>query len=269
MTTDNATASYRLDNRVAVVTGAAGGLGGAMCERLATLGATLVLVDQTADGLHAAADRLMPHAPAVRVLTCDITDETQVQACAAEVQKAYGRCDILVNNAGMLPKPARLETVTVESWTATLAVNLTGPFLCAKHFGPLMIARGAGSIINITSIAATMPNNAGAYATTKGGLISLTRQIAVEWGPKGIRCNAVSPALVRTPMSEAFYADEALHARRRAAVASGRIGAPDDIANVIAWLASDAASYVNGQELLVDGGFSLTPLMRLQPEVKG
>jgi NAD(P)-dependent dehydrogenase (short-subunit alcohol dehydrogenase family) len=191
-----------------------------------------------------------------------------VQRAAAGVRDAFGRCDILVNNAGVLIKPTPLEEVPVDTWSNMLAVNLTGPFLMAKHIAPLMIANGTGSIVNITSIAASMPNNAGAYAATKGGLVSLTRQMAVEWGPKGVRCNCVSPALVRTPMSEAFYADEALHARRRSMVASGRIGRPDDIASVVGWLASDASAYINGQELLVDGGFSITPLMRVQPEVK-
>jgi NAD(P)-dependent dehydrogenase (short-subunit alcohol dehydrogenase family) len=268
MTTDTALASYRLDGRVALITGAAGGLGGAMADRLASLGAHIVLVDLQLERLKPVADKIAAHNTTVRSLVCDVTNETQVAACAADVQKTFGRCDILVNNAGILTRPTPLERVSLETWSGMLAVNLTGPFLCAKHIGQLMIAQRSGSIVNITSIAATMPNNAGAYATTKGGLISLTRQIAVEWGPKGIRCNAVSPALVRTPMSEAFYADEELHARRRSMVASGRIGRPDDIASVVAWLASEAAGYVNGQEILVDGGFSKTPLMRLQPEVK-
>jgi NAD(P)-dependent dehydrogenase (short-subunit alcohol dehydrogenase family) len=268
MTAQDATASYRLDGKVAVVTGAAGGLGGAMADRLAALGAKLALVDRSGDGLDRMLAKLKGKDNSVVALARDITDEAQVRGAAEEVRKAFGRCDVLVSNAGILQKPTALENVTLESWSTMLGVNLTGPFLCAKHLGPLMMAGGGGSIVNITSIAATMPNNAGAYAATKGGLISLTRQIAVEWGPKGIRCNAVSPALVRTPMSEAFYRDEQLHARRRSMVASGRIGAPDDIASVVAWLASDASSYVNGQEILVDGGFSITPLMRVQPEVK-
>lgn len=265
MTRDEPTASYRLDGRIAVVTGAAGGLGGAMTARLLALGAKLMLVDRNTAGLDALRQRLGSQSNQVSVFAGDITDEADVRRLADETRKAFSRCDILVNNAGILPKNMPLESETLESWTRTLAVNLTGPFLCAKHLGAMMLAEGSGSIINITSIAASMPNNAGAYATTKGGLISFTRQVAVEWGPRGIRCNAVSPALVRTPMSEAYYADEALHARRRAMVASGRIAVPDDIANVVAWLASDAASYVNGQEILVDGGFSKMPLLRLQP----
>jgi NAD(P)-dependent dehydrogenase (short-subunit alcohol dehydrogenase family) len=257
-----------LQNRVAVVTGAAGGLGGPIAAKLAALGARLVLVDLQTEPLKTLADTMATGACRPHIISCNITDEKQVAACAAEVKSVLGACDILVNNAGILTKPTPLESITLETWTGMLAVNLTGPFLCAKHFGPQMIEEGSGSIVNITSIAARMPNNAGAYAATKGGLISLTRQIAVEWGAKGIRCNCVSPGLVRTPMSEAFYQDEALHARRRGMVSSGRIGRPEDIASVVAWLAGDGAAYVNGQEILVDGGFALTPLMRVQPEPK-
>lgn len=267
MSHEDATTSYRLDGKIAVVTGAAGGLGGAMAERLVALGARLMLIDRHADGLAQLKSRMKAQENSVRTLICDITDEADVAKAAGEIRNAFGGCDILVNNAGLLMKPTPLEAVTIDGWQQLLAVNLTGPFLCTKHIGALMLARG-GSIVNITSIAASMPNNAGAYAATKGGLISLTRQIAVEWGGRGVRCNCVSPALVRTPMSEAFYQDEALHTRRRAMVAAGRIGKPDDIASVVAWLASDASGYVSGQEILVDGGFSLTPLMRLQPDVK-
>ncbi len=183
----------------------------------------------------------------------------------AAADAAFGRVDLLVNAAGLTDRGTILDT-TPERYDEIFDVNVRAPFLCAKHFGADMLQRRAGSIVNIASIAATLPNTTVPYGPSKAALLALTRQIAVEWGPRGVRCNAVSPGLVRTPMSEASYADPEIHAMRLGMVASRRIGKPADIAQVVAYLASDAAAYVNGQEIVVDGGFIHTPLMRIQPK---
>lgn len=255
---------YRLAGRVAVVTGAAGGLGGAMAERLANLGAAVVLIDIKADLLDPRRAALEAAGAKVLALGCDLTAEAEIAGAAKSALSRFGRCDILVNNAAIMPSAVPLESLTAESWDRVMAVNVRAPFLCAKHFGADMLERRAGSIVNIASIAATLPNTTSAYGPSKAAILALTKQIAVEWGPKGVRCNAVSPGLVRTAMSEAFYADPDLHAARVATVAQRRIGKPADIAQVVAYLASDAAAYVNGQEIVVDGGFLHTALVRIQ-----
>lgn len=248
--------SDTLAGRTAVVTGAAGGLGRAIVVYLAGLGATVVPLDLA-----------VPPDAAERTLACDITSEESVRDAAADVVARFGGCDILVNNAGILPPSSPLESIDAALWDKVLAVNLRGAFLCTRHFGASMLERGRGSIVNLSSIAAALPNAVSAYGPSKAAIVALTRQTAVEWGPRGVRANAVSPGLVRTPMSEAFYADPANHDVRRAAVASRRIGVPDDIASVVAFLASDAAAYVNGQEIVVDGGFVHTALMNLQSRI--
>jgi len=247
-----------LADRVAVVTGAAGGLGVAIGGRLAAMGARVVLLDLPA----AVAGRAVGDGAVW--LACDISDEDDVARAACATLERCGRCDILVNNAAFIPPGAPLESLTKESWDRVQQVNLTGAFLCAKHFAADMLARGSGSIVNVTSISATLPNASGAYGPSKAGLLALTRQMAVEWGPRGVRANAVSPGLVRTPMSEHFYGDPVMHARRAGKTALRRIASPHDIADVVAFLASDASAYVTGQEILVDGGFSQTALMEIQ-----
>lgn len=246
-----------LQDRVAVITGAGGGLGGAMVARLAGMGATVVAADMKAPD----------NAQAALSLACDITDEAAIEAMAAAVKARFGRCDILVNNAGIMAPVVPLEELPVATWDKVMAVNLRGCFLCAKHLVRLMLAQKSGAIVNLASIGARVPNDIGAYGPSKAGVLGLTHQMAVEWGPRGVRTNSVSPGMIRTPMSEHFYQNEKLHQGRIKVVPTGRIGRPDDIADAVAFLVSDAASYMNGQDILVDGGFMRTALMNVQPAV--
>jgi NAD(P)-dependent dehydrogenase (short-subunit alcohol dehydrogenase family) len=245
-----------LTGRTAVVTGSSGGLGGAIVEQLASMGANVVSLDLKADVAMVSERHLS--------IACDIGRESQVAAAADAVFTRFGRCDILINNAAILPAPVKLEDLDEALWDQVMSVNLKGAFLCAKHFGKLMIRAGSGSIVNLASIAAVSPNAVGVYGPSKAAVSALTRQIAVEWGKHGVRANTVSPGLVRTPMSETFYAKPENHAARTAVVASRRIGVPEDVASVIGFLASDASAYVNGQEIFVDGGFLQTALMNVQ-----
>ena len=187
--------SYRLDGRIAAITGAAGGMGLAICRRLAGLGATPVLLDLSGERLTAAAEGLRSDGIECIELACDITHEKDVIAAAEAVSKKYGRCDILVNNAGFLHKAVPLASLDVELLMSSFAVNTTGAFLCTKHFGTMMLAAHAGTIVNIGSTATAQPTASAGYGVSKTALIGLTRQIAVEWGPHGIRANIVSPDL--------------------------------------------------------------------------
>ena len=245
-----------LRGRTAVVTGAAGGLGSAIMAQLCAMGANIVALDLEEMALDLPGEHCS--------LACDVTQSAAVAEAARRVVERFGRCDILVNNAGVLPKPVSLEDTTDTVWQKVLDVNLNGVFLCCREVGRHMLAAGQGSIVNLSSIAAVAPNAVSVYGASKAGVLALTRQIAVEWGPRGLRANAVSPGLVRTPMSEPFYADPQNHAARSAKVASRRIGVPAEIASVVAFLATDASAYVNGQEIVVDGGFLHTSLMNLQ-----
>lgn len=248
---------HALEGRVAVITGAGGGLGGAMIERLASMGAKVVAVDLKAP----------QNARAALSLACDVTDEAAIEGMAAAVQEAFGRCDILVNNAGIMAPVIPLEQLPVEVWDRVMGVNLRGAFLCAKHLARPMLAQGSGAIVNLASIGARVPNDIGPYGPSKAGVLGLTHQMAVEWGPRGIRANSVSPGMIRTPLSEHFYQNEKLHKGRIKAVPAGRIGRPDDIADAVGFLVSDAASYMNGQDIIIDGGFMRTALMNMQPAV--
>lgn len=225
-----------LRGRVAVLTGAAGGLGLAIGAQLRALGAQLVQVDigypegtREADG-----------AMAVR---CDLADPDAVAAMAEAVAARFGRCDVLVNNAAMTAAPAGLESLPLALWDRVFQVNVRGALLCAQAFAPLMFAQQAGSIVNVASIAARSPTRMGAYGTAKGALLSLTHQMAVEWGPRGLRANAVSPGLVRTPLSEAHYRDAGRLRLRESRIPARRIGRPGDIASAVpSWPATPPAT---------------------------
>lgn len=247
-----------LEGRTAVITGAGGGIGQALARAFAAEGARVALLDRDLDRSAPLAAELDGLA-----LACDLADAASVASAAARVEAAGG-ADILVNAAAIL-RPGALETVSTADWSAMLAVNLTGYLAAAQAFGRAMLARGRGSLVHIASIAGSQPQPAsGAYSASKAATLMMSRQLAHEWGPRGVRSNCVSPGLVLTPMSAAFYADPEVKAKREAMVPLRRIAAPGDIADVALFLASDRAGYVTGQDIVADGGLSQT-LMGLVP----
>jgi NAD(P)-dependent dehydrogenase (short-subunit alcohol dehydrogenase family) len=234
----------------AVVTGGGRGIGAAIVERLRSDGFEVVPLDITAaDG----------------IVACDVRDAAGVQDAA----DAIGPVDVIVNNAGLWRFDA-LEDVSEEDFAAAIDVNLKGPFNVMQSFGASMLERGEGTIVNIVSIAAKHANPAvGSYGPSKAALLSLTEQVALEWGPRGIRCNAVGPGLVPTPGAGDVYDDPNIREIRSGAIPMRRLAEPADIANVVAFLVSDDASYVNGQVIYVDGGLSkgLMTLLPRPPEI--
>ncbi|RQV13243.1 SDR family NAD(P)-dependent oxidoreductase [Burkholderia cenocepacia] len=254
----------RLSGKTCVVTGAAGGIGASIAQTFVAAGACVALLDRDADKTIALAEQLRACGADVVAVACDIGDPTSVAQAAERVQRDLGTADVLVNNAGLL-RAGGIETIDLDAWNAMLRVNLTGYMLCSQAFGRAMLARGSGSLVHVASIAARHPQtHSGAYSASKAGVAMLARQLAAEWGPRGVRSNTVCPGMIRTPLSESFYANGDIEARRSAMTASRRIGRPDDIANVVAFLASPRAAYVNGAELVVDGGLDAM-LMDLVP----
>ena len=253
-----------LSRRVAVVTGAGSGIGAAIANGLAKAGAKVAVLDRDGEAAENVAARLVAAGGTAIAFTCDVTLQDVVSAVAGKVTAKLGASDILVNNAGIL-RSGSLEAVSIEGWNAVLAVNLTGYLIAAQAFGRDMITAGRGSIIHIASIAGTNTQpRSGAYSASKAGVLQLSKQLAVEWGPQGVRSNAILPGLIRTPLSAAFYENKEFEQKRIALIPSRRIGEPDDIAQVALFLASDRASYVNGAEVLVDGGLN-TMLMEMVP----
>ncbi|WP_342620917.1 SDR family oxidoreductase [Rhodoferax sp. GW822-FHT02A01] len=253
-----------LQEQVCVVTGAASGIGAAVARELAACGAKVALLDRDGDGCNRLAAELGAAGATTLAVPCDISNEAQVQAAAAQVLKTLGPCHALINNAGML-RSGTLNDVSLEDWNAVLAVNLTGYLLCARTFAAQMREVGGGSIVHVASISALTPQtSSGAYSASKAGVLLMSRQMAVEWGPQGIRSNAVCPGMIRTALSAKFYEVPGFEAKRAAVTASRRVGEPQDIADVAVFLASPRSAYVNGAQLSVDGGMS-SMLMDMVP----
>ncbi len=246
----------QLAGKVCVVSGAASGIGAAVAQGLASVGARVALLDTKVADAQALAEGLRRSGAQALAVACNIADAGQVENAARKVQDELGPCEVLVNNAGLL-RPGGLGEVSLEDWNFVLSVNLTGYLLCARAFSQSMRQAGAGSIVNVASISGLFPqSSSGAYSASKAGVLAVSRQLAVEWGPLGVRSNAICPGMIRTALSARFYEEPGFEARRAAVTASRRIGEPDDIANVAMFLASPRSSYVNGAELLVDGGMA-------------
>lgn len=245
-----------LEGRVAAVTGAASGMGKAIAEELARAGAKVALLDVNQENLDAVAAEFAGRGDSSVAIHCDVATDNSVKAAVDTAEKALGGCDILVNNAGIL-RAGELETVSIADWDAMMNINLTGYLRCAQAFGKPMLEKGKGAIVHVASIAGSQPQAAsGAYSPGKAAVLMLSRQLAFEWAPRGVRSNVVSPGLVRTPLSETFYQTPGVLERREAAMPLRRIARSEDIAEAVAFFASDRASYVTGQEIVVDGGFS-------------
>jgi NAD(P)-dependent dehydrogenase (short-subunit alcohol dehydrogenase family) len=240
-----------LAGKVCAVTGAGGGIGRAVALAMAEAGAQPVLLDRDPATCQETATMLAGIGIQAPCIACDVSDPASVTAAA----KAAGPCDVLVNNAGVL-QPGPLSTLSLEDWNKLMSVNLTGYFLCAQAFGAAMLERQSGAIVHIASIAGRHPQAAsGAYSVSKAGVVMLSQLLAIEWGPMGVRSNVVSPGLVRTPMSETFYQTPGVMERRAKAVPIGKVAVPKDIADVVVFLASARAGYVNGEDICSDGGF--------------
>ena len=245
----------RLDNKVAVITGAKGGIGAAAAEIFAAEGATVVGVDLAADS------------PRELALAVDVTDETAVEAMYAEVAAKYGRIDVLFNNAGISPNDdASVLDTSLEAWQRVQDVNLKSVFLCCKYGIPHLLAGDGGSVINTASFVAVMgaATSQISYTASKGGVLALSRELGVEFARQDVRVNALCPGPVDTPLLQELFAKDPEKAQRRLVhLPMGRFARADEIAKAALYLASDDSSYVTASTFLVDGGLSgayTTPL---------
>ncbi|MBB3178648.1 SDR family NAD(P)-dependent oxidoreductase [Variovorax sp. Sphag1AA] len=253
-----------LEDQVAVVTGAASGIGAAVAQSLSDAGAKVALLDLDGKGAEALAAQLRSQGRSAIAIECDIASEGSVAKAAQRVGDELGACSVLVNNAGML-RAGNLADVSLDAWNQVLTVNLTGYLLCARAFSKPMRDARRGSIVNVASISALHPQTgSGAYSASKAGVLLMSRQMAVEWGPLGVRSNVICPGMIRTALSATFYEEPGFEARRAQVTASRRIGEPQDIADAALFLASPRSAYVNGAELMVDGGMS-SMLMDMVP----
>ncbi|WP_027006816.1 3-oxoacyl-ACP reductase [Conexibacter woesei] len=238
----------RLEGKVAVITGAAGGIGAATVEAFQREGAKVVGVD------------LIEGAPGDLALAVDVTEEFAVQQMYAQVAEEFGRVDILFNNAGISPDDdtSVLET-SLEAWQRVQDVNLKSVFLCCKHGIPHLLEGGGGSVINTASFVAVMgaATSQISYTASKGGVLALTRELGVEFARRGVRVNALCPGPIDTPLlQELFAKDPERAARRLVHVPMGRFGRPSEIAGGVVFLASDESSFMTATTFLVDGGLS-------------
>ena len=247
---------FGLTDRVALVTGASRGIGRALAVGLARAGADVVLAARSAAALEETAREV--EAVGRRALACptDLARPEDVVSLRERAERAFGRVDVLVNNAGVSEAVTPTEELSLEEWNRTIAVNLTGAFLCCRELGPAMVRRGKGAIVNVGSILGEvgMPR-ALAYCVSKAGLVALTKSLAAEWARGGVRVNLVAPGFVDTEMVAAQRSDERARRYLEQRTLLRRFGTVDEMVGAVLYLASDASSYTTGATLLLDGGW--------------
>ncbi len=251
----------RLNGKVAIVTGGGGGIGGATARALAREGAAVMVVDVNEEAANAVADGIRDAGGVAESSRADLSEEREVEAVIATVVQRFGRLDVLHNNAALtdsdfLSADTAVTELSLDVWERTLAVNLRSQMLMCKHAVPIMVDQGGGSIINMSSGASLKGDRTRtAYGVSKAGVNALTMYVATSHGKKGIRANTILPGLVITDAVRAHLKEEMLASLSKATLTPS-VGQPDDIADVVVFLASDESRYITGQMLAVDGGMS-------------
>jgi len=246
---------FRLDGRVAVVTGGGGGLGEGICANLAAAGAAVAVADVTLEKAEARAAQVRTAGGTAVAVEVNVADRASVEAMARTVIGELGGVDVLVNNAAIYPRRAWTE-ITEEEWDSVLATNLKGYFLCARVCVPSMVERGGGRIVNLSSVTIYGGwSHLLDYVSSKGGIVSFTRALAREIGPEGVTVNAIAPGAFPTDAEKIHPDPEGYEAFVLESQSVKRRGTPDDIGNLVVFLASNASSFITGQVIAIDGGW--------------
>jgi NAD(P)-dependent dehydrogenase (short-subunit alcohol dehydrogenase family) len=249
----------RLEGKVALITGGASGMGRVASSLFAREGARVVLTDVADEAGEATAEEIRRDGGEARYVHADVSMERDAEAMVAATLDAFGGLHVLYNNAGvMLPEDGSVDATDERIWDITLGVNVKGVAFGCKYGIPAMIAGGGGSIVNVASFVAWMgaATSQTAYTTSKGAVLAMTREIAVEYARRGIRCNALCPGPIETPLLMQLLSDEAKRLRRFVHIPMGRLGRAEELAKAALFLASDDASFMTGASLIVDGGIT-------------
>lgn len=250
---------FKLDNRVALVTGGGQAIGLACVEALAEAGAKVIIADNNAKVAAAGQAAMKAKGYDVEVMPLDVTNSAQVTKAADDVVARHGKIDILVNNAGIARSETPAETVTDEHWLNVIDVNLNGTFWCCRAFGNHMLKAKSGNIVNIGSMSGFIvnkPQEQAYYNASKAAVHHLTKSLAAEWGARGVRVNAVAPTYINTPLNAFVKSNPAMYDAWIGGTPMARLGEVEEIASVVLFLASDAASLLTGSIVLADGGYT-------------
>lgn len=247
---------FSVAGQVVLVSGGSRGIGKGLAKGFVERGARVVLLSRDAESLRSAAEELSTGPDPVTWVVCDVAETDAIQAAVAQVIERHGRIDTLLNVAGV-NRRMRTEKLTPEDYRFIMGVNLDGAFWMARHVGVQMLAQGSGSIINIDSLNTKAPLKAVTpYAMSKAGLQMLTRCLALEWGDRGVRVNALAPGFILTDLTEKLWSDPTMQAWGQANTPQRRLGKPEDLVGTALFLASPAANFLTGQVIYVDGGFT-------------
>jgi len=246
---------FNLKDQVVLVTGATGGLGASIVEAIVQNNARVLVSDINKEACNDSVESLVAQGYKAHAMPCDLRDKTAVDSLVLQAEEQFGQIDVLVCNAGVQGPAAPLTTITDEDWDLVMDVNLKSVLHLSARVIEGMAKRKKGSVIFMSSIAGLRGNKAiGLYGLSKAGLAQLARNLAVEWGPHGIRVNAISPGLINTPLAQGLIKNDDFMARRISLTPLRRVGEPEEIAGVVVMLASQAGGFITGQNLVVDGG---------------